>query len=136
VSQVGILLGAAKALATLGGSLVLLIAEKTLLLALKSTLGLVLGDALSLGLLAGSKFGISLSLGLGSLLSLLAFYLGVFGGIPGVEDLESERAGQPQYVLLTTKGCCPVGMEYGKEAKDLHRYHPLRPRRPGGAEQQ
>jgi hypothetical protein len=87
VGQVGILLGATKALATLGGCLVLLIAEKTLLLALKSTLGLVLGDTLSLGLLAGGKFGISLSLGLGSLLSLLAFYLGVFRGIPGVEDI-------------------------------------------------
>lgn len=90
VGQVGILLGPTKALATLGGSLVLLIAEESLLLALKSTLGLVLGNTLSLGLLASGKFGISLSLGLGSLLSLLAFYLGVFGSIPGIENLKGE----------------------------------------------
>lgn len=37
---------------------------------------------LSFGLLVGGGSGLSLGLGFGSLLGLLALYLGVFGGIP------------------------------------------------------
>jgi hypothetical protein len=136
MSQVGVLLGATKTLATLGGSFVLLIAEETLLLALKSTLGLVLGDTLSFGLLVGGSFGISLGLGLGSLLCLLAFYLGVFSGVPGVENLRGKGAGQPRGGLSTAARYCPVGKEGEAEARDLHHCHPLRPRRRDGAEQQ
>jgi hypothetical protein len=42
---------------------------------------------LCLALLIGGSFCLGLCLVLGSLLRLLALYLGVFGGIPRVEDL-------------------------------------------------
>jgi hypothetical protein len=105
VSQVCILLGAAKTLATLGGSLILVIlAEEAFRFTSTSTLGLVLGNTLGLGLLVGGGFGISLGLGLSSLLCLLALYLGVFGGIPGIEDLErgESRSANASLVLIST----------------------------------
>ena len=86
VMQIRLLLGAAQALAALGLGLLLaalLVAFGTL----PGALGLVIGDALDLALLLGRGLGISLGLGLGRLSLLLALYLGVFGGIPRVEDL-------------------------------------------------
>lgn len=48
----------------------------------------MLGNTLGLGFLVGGGFGISLGFGLGGLLSFLTLYLGIFGGIPRVEDLK------------------------------------------------
>lgn len=84
--QVSILLSAAETLATLGLGLIL-VAGLVILGLAGETLGLVQGDALSLGFLVGGGLGVSLGLGLGGLARLLALYFRVFGGIPGVEDL-------------------------------------------------
>jgi len=81
VLEIGLLLGAAKALALLGLGLVV-VARLISFLELAGTLGHALSDALGLGLLVGSSLGLSLSLGLSSLLSLLALNLGVLGGVP------------------------------------------------------
>ena len=84
VLQVGLLLLAAQALAALGLGLLLIV---LLLGQLARALGLLLGDALRLGLLVGGGFGFGLGFGLGGLLRLLALYLGVLGGVPRVENV-------------------------------------------------
>jgi hypothetical protein len=89
VLQVGVLLGAAEALAALG--LRLLLALLVLLGLQAGALGLVLGDALGLGLLRGGGGLGGLFLGLGGLACLFALDFGVFGGVPGVEDLQAFR---------------------------------------------
>lgn len=83
VLQVGLLLGAAEALTTL--SLGLLLARVVGIEA--GTLLLQLGDALSLALLVLLSLLESLGLCFLGLLGLFALDLGVFGGIPGVENL-------------------------------------------------
>jgi hypothetical protein len=85
VLQVGVLLGAAEALTALSLGLLLILLVR--LGGAAGTLGLVLCDALALGLLVGGGGGGGLGLGLLGLLSLLTLCLGVIGGIPGVEDL-------------------------------------------------
>lgn len=90
VLQVRLLLCAAETLALLGFGLI--IARVLVRLSGSAgSVGLVVGDTLRLGLLTGSGIGISLRLGLGSLLCLLAFYFGVFSGVPGIEDLFPSR---------------------------------------------
>ena len=121
VSQVGLNLGAAEALATLGLGLLLSIRVE---LGFGSSAGsLVLGDAIGLGLLVGLGLGEGLGLGLGSLALLLALYLGIFGGIPRVKDL--------------VRGWSSVGWmtlrEDGQRGGiNSHRCHPLRRRTGGG----
>ena len=85
--QVGLLLGTTESLTALGLSL-LLVFFIVFFGAATGTLSLVVGNTLTLGLLAGGGGGGSLGLGLLSLLSLLAFYLGVLSSIPGVKDLK------------------------------------------------
>lgn len=83
VLQVGLLLGAAEALAPRRLVLVLVLA----VVGLGQTAGplrLVLGDALGLGLLVGGGFGVGLRLRLGGLLGLLSLGFGVIGRVPGV----------------------------------------------------
>ena len=84
VLKVRLLLLAAEALAALGLGLLL---KVRILGQVAGALGLALGDALGLGFLVSGGFGLSLGLGLGSLLRLLALYLGVLGGVPGVENV-------------------------------------------------
>lgn len=84
VLEIGLLLLATEALAALGLGLLL---HVRILRQLAGALGLTLGDALRLGLLVGGGFGLSLGLGLGGLLRLLALYLGVLGGIPRVKNV-------------------------------------------------
>jgi hypothetical protein len=85
VLEVGLLLGAAQTLALL--SLVLILGEFTTSGELGGAGQPALLDALGLGLLIGLCLSLGLSLCLLGLLGLLALYLGVLGGIPGVEDL-------------------------------------------------
>lgn len=88
VCQVGILLGATETLTALGRGLVvdnLGLGHGESLLA--GTIGLVTSNARALGLLIGKGLGGGLGLSFFGLLSLFALYFGVFGGIPGVEDL-------------------------------------------------
>lgn len=81
--QVSLLLGGAQALALLGLGFVV-IARFGLLLCAASLGGQLLGDALRLGLLVRSGFGVSLGLRLFSLLSLLTLDFRVFGGVPRI----------------------------------------------------
>jgi hypothetical protein len=87
MGQVGIFLSATKALTTFRRSLLLI--TRIVFETQASTLSLVFSNALSLGFLVRGGFSVSLGLGLGSLLCLLALYFGIFGGIPGVKDLDS-----------------------------------------------
>ena len=80
MAQVGFLLGAAKALSLL--RLGLFIAALIALGSAAGSFGLVISYPLGLGLLVGSGGGIGLRLGLGGLLRLLAFGLGIIGGVP------------------------------------------------------
>lgn len=83
--EVGLLLGAAEARPALGLGLVVKVVGRG---EGAGALGLELGDALGLGLFVRGGFGVGLGLGLGGLLGLLALYVGVFGGVPRVEDLD------------------------------------------------
>jgi len=89
VGQIGLLLGRTEAVALL--RLGLLVAGVVVLGELAGPLGLSLGYALGLGLLVGGGLGVGLCLGLGSLLCLFALDFGVFGGIPGLENLEVKK---------------------------------------------
>jgi hypothetical protein len=85
VGKVRLLLGPTESLAALGLGLLLIG-----LVILESGFragGLVLGDALRLGLLARSRLSGGFGFGLGGLALLLALYLGVLCGIPRLEDL-------------------------------------------------
>lgn len=84
VGKIGFLLGATETLTLLGLGFAVALG---FLRELAGALGLALGDALGLALLVGSGFGFGLGLGFGSLLCLLALYLGVLGGVPGVQDI-------------------------------------------------
>lgn len=86
VGEIGLLLGTSKSLTLLGLGLLdhLNVGGVGLLL---GSVGLVLSNTLALGLLCGGGGFSSLGLGLGSLALLLALYLGVFGGIPRIEDI-------------------------------------------------
>lgn len=87
IPEIGLLLGAAEALAALGLCL-LLVLRVVIILAGGGTRGLELGDTLGLALLGrSSSFGGGFGLSSSGLALLLALYLGVFGSIPGVEDL-------------------------------------------------
>lgn len=79
MGQIGILLLTAQTLTALGLGLVL---EVRLSISIFPALLTVLFDALGLGLLVGSSLGLSGGRGLGSLLGLLALYLGVLCSIP------------------------------------------------------
>lgn len=87
VVEVGLLLGSAQACAALG--LVLLVFRLVLLGALAGSVGLVVGNALELGLFVGSGLGGELGLGFGGFALLFALYFRVFGGVPRVENLTS-----------------------------------------------
>lgn len=88
--HVGILLGAAQALATLSLSLIL-VAFLVTVLRFASTLIAVFLYPLGLGLLVGGSLGLGLGQSLLSLFRLLTLYFRVFGGIPGVKDLSREK---------------------------------------------
>jgi hypothetical protein len=85
VLQVSILLGAAQTITALGLGLVLV--EVAFFLRLAPALVAVLLYPLGLALLVGGGSGLGLCEGLFGLLCLLALYLGIFSGVPGVEDL-------------------------------------------------
>lgn len=100
VSQIGLLLKRAEAVPLL--RLGLLVAGVVILGELAGPLGLSLGYALGLGLLVGGGLGVGLCLGLGGLLCLFALDFGVFGGIPGFENLDVKKAmvSSAMFVLL------------------------------------
>lgn len=100
MGQIGLLLGRAEAVALL--RLGLLIAGVVVLGELAGPLGLSLGYALGLGLLVSGGLGVGLCLGLGGLLCLFALDFGVFGGIPGLENLDVKKAtvSSGMFVLL------------------------------------
>jgi hypothetical protein len=110
VGEIGLLLGTSESLTLLGLGLLdhLNVGGVGLLL---GSVGLVLSNTLALGLLGGGGSFSSLGLGLGGLALLLALYLGVFGGIPRIEDLV-KRVGS---VLQSAR-------ERGAPCRDLHRY--------------
>jgi hypothetical protein len=87
VLHISLLLGAAESL-TAGGLVLLFIGLFVGFLLETGSLGLVLSDALSLGLLVGGSGSSSLGLGLFCLLCLLALYLGILGGIPVIDNLK------------------------------------------------
>lgn len=82
VPQVGLLLGAAQALAALRLGLVVIAVFLVGVGAGLRALRLALGYPLGLALLVGGGFGLGLGLRFGGLLGLLALNLGIFGGIP------------------------------------------------------
>lgn len=100
MSQIGLLLKRAEAVPLL--RLGLLVAGVVILGELAGPLGLSLGYALGLGLLVGGGLGVGLCLGLGGLLCLFALDFGVFGGIPGFENLDVKKAmvSSAMFVLL------------------------------------
>ena len=102
--KVGILLVAAESFAALSLCLLLLVIVSGLG-AGPLALGLVLGDALALGLLVCGGCGGGLGLGLCGLLLLLAFYLRVLGIVPVLEDLFAVCFDQPCWFR---KRCRPV----------------------------
>lgn len=83
--QVGVLLSAAQTITALGLGFV--IVEIIAFLRLAPALVAVFLYPFGLGLLVGGGSGLGLGQGLFGLLCLLALYLRVFGGVPGVEDL-------------------------------------------------
>lgn len=123
VGEIGLLLGASKSLTLLGLGLLdhLNVGGVGLLL---GSVGLVLSNTLALGLLCGGGGFSSLGLGLGSLALLLALYLGVFGGIPRIEDLV-RRVGLVFQDTIEREAPC----------RDLHRYR-LPHRQTCGGQQQ
>jgi len=82
VLEVGLLLGAAQALAA--RRLALVARGVAVLLEEQLLRGDALGDALGLGLLVRGGLGVGLGLLLRGDLGLLALDLGVLGGVPGV----------------------------------------------------
>jgi hypothetical protein len=84
VLEIGILLGAAQTFPLL---VLILFTVTLLLISLLFPLLLVLLYPLDLALLVCGCLSISLCLGFGGLGCLFPFYLGVFGGVPRVEDL-------------------------------------------------
>ena len=87
--QVGLLLGATQALAALALGLVGV--QVVLVLGVAPPLVTVLFYPLGLGLLVCGGSGLGLGFGLGSLCGLFALRIGVFGGVPRVQDLRIER---------------------------------------------
>jgi hypothetical protein len=85
VLEIGVLLGAAQAITALGFGLVLV--EVAAFLRLASALVAVFLYPLGLGLLVGGGSGLGLGQSLFGLLCLFALDFGIFGGVPGVEDL-------------------------------------------------
>lgn len=90
MGQIGLLLGRAEAVALL--RLGLLVAGVVVLGELAGPFGLSLGYALGLGLLVGGGFSVGLCLGLGGLLCLFPLDFGIFGGIPGLKNLDVKKA--------------------------------------------
>ncbi len=84
VLQVGFLLLTTKTVTTFGLSLLLF---RVIILSSERTGSLVLSNALSLGFLISLGLGEGLGLGFVSLLLLLALYLGIFSGVPRIENL-------------------------------------------------
>lgn len=78
MGKIGFLLG----LAQTSAAVCLILAVRFAAALLASALLPELLYPLSFGLLVGGGGGLSLGLGFGGLLDLLALYLGVFGGIP------------------------------------------------------
>ena len=83
--KVSVLLGLAETGSPLG--LVLVAVVRVLSIGICLPLGLLFLYPLCLALLVGGGFGFGLSLGLRCLGGLLTLYFGIFGGVPGVEDL-------------------------------------------------
>lgn len=83
--EVSILLGLAETGSPLG--LVLIAVVRSLSIGICLPLGLLFLYPLCLALLVGGGFGFGLGLGLRCLSGLLALYFGIFGGVPGVENL-------------------------------------------------
>lgn len=110
MGKIGLLLGTSESLTLLGRGLLdhLNVGSVGPLF---GSVGLVLSNTLALGLLGGGGSFSSLGLGLGGLALLLALYLGVFVGIPRIEDL-GKKVG---LVLQSAR-------ERGASCPDLHRY--------------